>query len=53
MATGGDKADLGDILTNAQLSQILEALKMSEDYVVLTKDEFNALKHRYQPVLLL
>lgn len=45
MATGGEKADIGDILTNTQLSQILEALKRSSDYVVLTKEEFNALKH--------
>ncbi|XP_060594793.1 uncharacterized protein LOC132749121 [Ruditapes philippinarum] len=41
--SGADKPD-SDPLTDMQISQVLEALKKSGDYVVLTKDEYNVLK---------
>lgn len=49
MAEGGKTVDASktteSILTNTQISQILDALKRSSDYVVLTKGEYDALKH--------
>lgn len=49
MATGKDTSNSSVTeekpLSDTQLSQILQALKKCGDYVVLTKDEYEALKH--------